>query len=270
MVLSLLSACAGDGSGLDENGRPANGGDDVLTPQLDSIQKHVFTPVCATCHSGAAAPLGLRLDDGASFAMLVNAPSVEDPALLRVTPGNPNASYLIQKLEGTASAGGRMPLNGPALPAETIAVIRQWIIDGAMLSGNTASAPAPKIQAVWPSPGASIQKSGTPLVLSSNVELDTTLLSAGVASLRRSGGDGDFQNGNERTLAIAVHVRSLQPTVFEMKVPAEEWVVDEYELRLAGDGSLVLADRDARPIDGDDDGRPGGDFVLRFAVERAQ
>src|SRR5262245_22384580 len=131
VAAALLTACAGDGSGLDQNGRPGDGGATALLPEFESIQTHVFTPICATCHSGAAAPLGLRLDAGASYAMLVNAPSVEAPALNRITPGNPDASYLIHKIEGTAAAGGRMPLGGPALPAETIAVIRQWITDGA-------------------------------------------------------------------------------------------------------------------------------------------
>jgi hypothetical protein len=100
-----------------------------LLPELASIQANVFTPACTQCHAGAAGPLGLRLDDGASYATLVNQPSVKRHQSGRVAPGNPDASYLIHKLEGTA--GARMPLNAPALPAETIAVIRQWITNGA-------------------------------------------------------------------------------------------------------------------------------------------
>src|SRR5262245_2215395 len=131
---AFLAACAGNGEGLDENGRPIGEEQQQapLTPQLSSIQEHVFTPICTACHSGAAAPLGFRLDADVAYSMLVNAPSVEAPGVLRVQPGNPDASYLIQKLEGRA--GTRMPLNGPPLPAETIAVIRQWIVDGAPAS----------------------------------------------------------------------------------------------------------------------------------------
>jgi len=124
VAAALLTACAGDGSGLDPNGRPGDGAPAPLLPEFESIQSNVFTPICAPCHSGAAAPLGLRLDAGASYAMLVNAPSVEAPTLKRVAPGNPDTSYLIHKIEGTATAGGRMPLGGPALTAEAIAVIR--------------------------------------------------------------------------------------------------------------------------------------------------
>ena len=51
--------------------------------------------------------------------------------LIRVVPGNPNASFLIQKLEGTQSLGDRMPQFGPYLPQSTIDLIRQWIQNGA-------------------------------------------------------------------------------------------------------------------------------------------
>ena len=155
-----LGACAGNGDGLDENGRPEEEGGGALQPTFQSIQDNVFTPACTGCHAGAAAPLGLRLDEGASYALLVNAPSVEVPALQRVQPGNPDASYLIQKLEGTAAVGGRMPLNGPPLPAETIAVVRQWITNGAPSSVGVGSAkPSPgssKLTAVLPADGGAL------------------------------------------------------------------------------------------------------------------
>ena len=74
-VATLLYACAGDGEGLDENGRPVGEADGPLVAELASIQRHVFTPLCTGCHAGGAAPLGLRLDDGAAFAMLVGVPT---------------------------------------------------------------------------------------------------------------------------------------------------------------------------------------------------
>jgi hypothetical protein len=50
-----------------------------------------------------------------------------------VIPGNPSGSYLIQKLEGASDIVGlRMPRNGPPyLTTEQIALIRQWIQNGA-------------------------------------------------------------------------------------------------------------------------------------------
>src|SRR5690349_24349825 len=134
-AVPLLMSCGGSGEGLDENGRPGNGSSgSTLTPDLASIQEHVFTPICTTCHTGASAPLGFRLDADAAFAMLVNAPSAEVPALKRVAPGNPDQSYIIQKMEGHAAVGGQMPLGQAPLPQATINVIRQWITNGAPAS----------------------------------------------------------------------------------------------------------------------------------------
>lgn len=270
----VLAACAGEGDGLDQNGRPTSNGPAPLLPQFASIQSNVFTPICTTCHSGAAAPLGLRLDAAASYAMLVNAPSVQVPSLDRVTPGNPDASYLIRKIEGMATTGGRMPLNGPALPVNTIAVIRQWIADGAQLSATAPAAvgatKVTSLDAVWPMSGAALGESPREIVLTSSAELDTTLLDAGVVNLRRSGGDGDFSNGNEHAIRVAISVRSLDPTVITLAAPGQRWVADWYELRVSGGPPVALADRASRPIDGDHDGAPGGDLVLLFVVEEAK
>jgi hypothetical protein len=59
--------------------------------------------------------------------------SVQVGTLDRVEPGNPNQSYLVQKIEGTAAVGVRMPAGGAALDAATIAAIRQWITNGATM-----------------------------------------------------------------------------------------------------------------------------------------
>jgi hypothetical protein len=104
-------------------------------PTLTSIQDTVFTPRCAGCHSGlgASLPGAMNLTSAAaSRAALVNVPSLEQPALNRVTPGNPNDSYLTRKLEGGPSiTGDRMPAGGPFLPQTQVDQIRQWITNGA-------------------------------------------------------------------------------------------------------------------------------------------
>jgi hypothetical protein len=77
-------------------------------------------------------PESQNLTAGASFATLVNVASHEQPNVLRVKPGDPAASYLIQKLEGAATIGGqRMPLGGPYLDQATIDTIKSWIAAGA-------------------------------------------------------------------------------------------------------------------------------------------
>lgn len=135
LLAAALAGCGGgSGEGLDANGRPVGeggGSGGPLQPTFASIQANVFTPICTACHAGASAPAGLRLDAGSSYALLVGVASAEVPGLQRVNPGNPADSYLVQKLEGRAAVGARMPFGGPYLDDATIAVIRQWIAAGA-------------------------------------------------------------------------------------------------------------------------------------------
>lgn len=127
--------CAGNGQGLDENGDPVgNGGLPVaFEPTFSNIQQNVFSAICIECHSGVAAPEGLRLDAQNSYSHLVNVPSQEQSDLFRVEPGNPNRSYIIRKLEGGPNiTGGQMPLDRTPLDQQTINAIRVWIVLGAL------------------------------------------------------------------------------------------------------------------------------------------
>jgi hypothetical protein len=134
-LMVAASGCGGgSGEGLDANGRPLGEGGSSggpLTASFASIQANVFTPMCTGCHAGGSAPLGLRLDATNSYALLVGVNSGEVPGLRRVAPGDAANSYLVQKLEGRQAVGARMPLGGPYLDASGIALIRQWINDGA-------------------------------------------------------------------------------------------------------------------------------------------
>src|SRR6267378_3245921 len=124
MTLALAGCGAGSGEGLDQNGQPLTGGGGGLAPTLASIQANVFNVNCAVsgCHGGAGAQQGLRLDPGFSAGNLI-----------RVVPGDPDASFLIQKLQGADGLlGERMPDGGPYLTTAKINVIRQWIQDGAL------------------------------------------------------------------------------------------------------------------------------------------
>jgi uncharacterized protein (TIGR03118 family) len=104
---------------------------------LSQIQTAVFTPLCSGCHNGSNPPGGAlpgsqNLTAGNSFAALVGVSSLEQPAVRRVKAGDPDNSYLIQKLEGAAGiSGSRMPLGGPFLDQATIDQIKSWIQSGA-------------------------------------------------------------------------------------------------------------------------------------------
>jgi hypothetical protein len=134
------NALDGEFSGTFPSGNGTQGGNFVATftvagiqPTLQSIQDNVFTPICSGCHTGPSSgllPSGMDLTTVThSATSLINVVSVENPALKRVLPTDPNNSYLIKKLEGTA--GTQMPLGGQPLSAATIAQIRAWITNGA-------------------------------------------------------------------------------------------------------------------------------------------
>jgi mono/diheme cytochrome c family protein len=123
----LLAGCAGDGSGLDA---VMGGG---IQPTLASIQENVFTPICTECHvPGGPGPMPLT-DATVSFQNLVNVQSIEIPGLLRASPGDADASYIVHKIEGRATiVGTRMPPPPrPMLTPEQIDAIVGWIDTGA-------------------------------------------------------------------------------------------------------------------------------------------
>jgi methionine-rich copper-binding protein CopC len=146
MAAALLGGCAGNGKGLDANGNPIGLGSSApepLSADFQSIQDNVFTPICTRCHIGANAPEGLQLDQAHSYALLVGVPSAEVPGVMRVKPGDPADSYLIQKLQGSSGiVGVQMPFGGPYLPQTTIAFIQQWITNGAPQATAAANSTA--------------------------------------------------------------------------------------------------------------------------------
>ena len=105
-----------------------------IDPTLSSIQANIFDLNCtfSGCHGGATPQLGQDLTPGQTWANIVNVRSVENAVLNRVTPGDPDNSYLVWKIEGRPEiVGERMPRGRDPLPPEAITAIRQWIADGA-------------------------------------------------------------------------------------------------------------------------------------------
>jgi hypothetical protein len=182
-----LMGCAGSGAGLGSNGRPlgSGGGGGPLTANFQSIQDNVFTPICSVCHAGGAAPQGLRLDAANSYALLVGVPSTEESSILRIRPGDPNNSYLVQKIEGIAAVGAQMPFGGAPLPAATITTIRQWVSDGALQLSPPPQVMAFAVAAVAPATGDVVLEAPPAIVIAFNRELDRTRLDAGSLRLER-------------------------------------------------------------------------------------
>jgi hypothetical protein len=182
LCLIVLHGCAGNGNGLDANGRPigeSGGGSSApLSADFASLQTNIFTPICSVCHIGGGAPEGLRLDEDNAYNLLVGVASTEVPGLERVKPGDPDNSYIIQKLEGHAAVGARMPLGGPYLTASTVAFVRQWISNGALPPASSAPASvAPlSVKSFVPDESEPVSSSPPQIAIAFNHELDLTQL----------------------------------------------------------------------------------------------
>jgi hypothetical protein len=65
----------------------------------------------------------------------VNVRSLLAPDLLRIAPGDPEASLLVLKVEARDTTGGigaPMPLQYPPMTAEQVETVRRWIAEGAL------------------------------------------------------------------------------------------------------------------------------------------
>ncbi|HEX5787637.1 MAG TPA: hypothetical protein VFY03_05620 [Woeseiaceae bacterium] len=274
-ALAALAGCeAGSGEGLDAGGRPVGEGGEVpLGATLESIQVHVFDAACTVCHAGAAAPLGLRLDAANSYTHLVGVASRQDSSLARVEPGDPVASYLIHKLEGTASEGGRMPLGGPPIPAETIAFVRQWIADGAAPAGTPPPGAPPVVVSLDPAPGTAAPALPQEFVVGFDRELDASTVNAMTFTLARSA-NGTFDDGDDIAVdpaSVALAAANARVAIVDLTGVAS--VADEWRLTVHGSGPNVVLSLDGAALDGEfggsfpsGDGTAGGDFVATFTV----
>jgi len=260
---TLLAGCAGDGKGLDVNGRPPGESGAGLPPAtgatFKAVQDNVLTPYCTGCHAGASAPLGLRLDAGNSYALLVNVNSVEVGSLKRVLPGDPGNSYLVQKIEGRASVGARMPLGGAALSQANIDLVRTWIAAGAPTAEGpgVVASKAFAVTSTIPAAGEVALADTGSVTLVFNAGVDAALAQSGTLELARVDGPA---------VALAsIEVSAANPTVLTLR-SAVALPAGDYLLTVRGTGATALADQAARRLDGDGDGQPGGDFSIGFSV----
>jgi hypothetical protein len=114
----------------------------ALEPTFSSIQHDIFESTdssgraaCTNCHTnvGRNPSGGLNLVHDLAYDQIVNMASARKAGVVRIVPGDPDNSYLVQKLEGKAGiVGVRMPQNGPPyLTDGQIQIIRRWVQIGA-------------------------------------------------------------------------------------------------------------------------------------------
>ncbi|MDJ0837756.1 MAG: hypothetical protein QNK37_14670 [Acidobacteriota bacterium] len=114
---------------------PDPGGNEAVV--YEGVVEAIFTATCGggTCHVGGPAQGGLALDQGVGYGEMVNVPSTQNGSLMRILPGDADNSYVYRKLLSSADAvysGSRMPRGRAPLSDSDLALIRQWIQDGAI------------------------------------------------------------------------------------------------------------------------------------------
>ena len=142
-LAAALLACgsSGDGSPAGPSGDAPDGGSTDTggggrpAVTLVRLSGEIFTPRCVTsgCHSGTARAGGLSLQAEDIATAIVDMPSEAKPDYKLVAPGDPVNSYLLMKMRGDEGiAGDRMP-PARALEEEQIALVEEWVEDGAPL-----------------------------------------------------------------------------------------------------------------------------------------
>lgn len=262
LLASCAAGCAGNGQGLDQNGQPVSAGGSgggPVTADLQSIQDNVFTPICSKCHIGAGAPLGLQLDAAHAYNLLVGVPSVEQPKLLRVQPGDPDDSYMVHKIEGLSGiSGGQMPLGETPLPQATIGAIRQWITNGAPNAPAAAVAQAFAVQGTAPVDEATVAAPIMQIVVAFTREADASLVNDTTVLLERINTAAPAAAPEAVSISAAIAASNASVLLITPRAPLGAGV---YRVILRGTGGGALADMNAATL--------GADTSFKFTVERA-
>ena len=105
------------------------------TATLSTDVQPIFTANCTLrgCHSGLRPQEGLDLTPGRTYAETVNVAANQcRGGQMRIVPGDPSRSYLVQKLMGVNLCfGTQMPKAGVSLPRSELDLIGGWICAGA-------------------------------------------------------------------------------------------------------------------------------------------
>ena len=220
---------------------------------LTTIQTDVFTPTCSGCHSvgGAAEGTGVLLDNTTnSFNTLVSQTSAQASPEVHVIPADAENSYLIKKMEGTASVGDVMPPSG-SLSALLIDDVKTWINEGALQDSSVTT--STKIF------GAELNESS--YALSFNVQLSGVLDEE--TSLENMVLVYHVVDGVS-TLSQASDVKTVYSGSTITITYLGDETIDQLEVQINNPDVISIVDSQGRLLDGNGDGEPGGMFEFIY------
>ena len=177
------------------------------------IQETIFEPHCVLCHNNTTASSDLSLEGTDSFKNLVRVASVENPNLNRIEPGEPENSWLMHKVEGTANVGARMPNGLPPLTDELTEKLRDWIASGtrgAESAGKQLALSAASGYSTFLSPHAKPIVKNSSFVYAANTPANTV----------------DVIDTRDSTLALRINV-GIDPVALAVRPDGKEvWVAN--------------------------------------------
>jgi hypothetical protein len=199
--------------------------------------------------------------------------SSQDAGIERVNAGNPDISYLIQKLEGTVAGSSQMPLGAAPLSQTDIDVIRLWITNGADDDRVVPPAAPVKVTSLAPMPGAVLTAAPTQIVAGFDQNLVAATVNMNTFLLTASGGDGTFGEANDVPITatlVSVPGANQSGAVFDINGVLAD---DTYRVSLLGTGASIIMDLNANALDGEFGGGfpsgnnlAGGDFIAQFSI----
>lgn len=130
LAVALFSGCQG---GVNTPAPPS--GEETSFSQ--DVQP-IFSARCTSCHrpgspTNTIVGIPMVLTAGAAYDAIVERPSSQRPDLTLVVPGDAQSSLLWLKVSSNnPPVGSTMPLIGPRLTSAELAVVRDWIDQGAL------------------------------------------------------------------------------------------------------------------------------------------
>ena len=240
---------------------------------FSEVQANVFDMSCmgSSCHSGANPAEGLNLEAANSYAMLYQIPSTQDAGVQRVNPGNPDLSYLIQKLENIGGVGLMPP--GTPISQPFIDSGRQWIMAGAIDDTGVPATPI-RVTTIFPAPDAMRNTAPANIVAGFDDTLDQSTVN-NLTFILEASTNGTFDDGDDVPIAAGgtgiTIAGNLRSATFDLTNVA--LADDIYRVRLLGMGLNFIMDTDANALDGEPisplpsgDGTAGGDFSSSFTI----
>ncbi len=146
-IACLLAACGSEGAPATSDAAvdpdPLELTATAPAGSLDELHGRIIAKRCSgqpgLCHNGQFEP---NLSTPAlMFAYVVNRPGLEKSDRLRIKPGDPGASLLVDKIRNRNGVATQMPLGAEPLAEEDMKAIEAWIEGGALRAPGADPAP---------------------------------------------------------------------------------------------------------------------------------